>query len=259
MVNQRELFEKVIHDLRDKESGCPWDLKQSHTSLKKYFLEEVYEFLDEVDNNDFDAMEDELGDVLLQIYLHAQLLKEETSDRINIETIAQKISEKMVRRHPHVFDKANHDKETNLSESWQKIKDAEGRKRSQLDCHRKGHPLNQADKLFKFVKKEGFRFESLEDSLDKIQEELNEVKEVAHEGKKSAKLKEELGDLLLATCSSISELGFSSEELLLSAVQKFSKRYEIMTCEIVEDNTNMKELDYQRKLAYWNKAKLIVD
>jgi tetrapyrrole methylase family protein/MazG family protein len=76
MAEQRELFEKVIHDLRDKENGCPWDLKQSHTSLKKYFLEEVYEFLDEVDNNDFEAMEDELGDVLLQIYLHAQLLKE---------------------------------------------------------------------------------------------------------------------------------------------------------------------------------------
>ncbi|MCO4783400.1 MAG: nucleoside triphosphate pyrophosphohydrolase [Candidatus Cloacimonetes bacterium] len=259
MVNQREQFEKVIHDLRDKDNGCPWDLKQSHSSLKKYFLEEVYEFLDEVDNNDLDAMEDELGDVLLQIYLHAQLLKEETQNRINIETIAQKICEKMVRRHPHVFDKDNHDKDTNLSESWQKIKDAEGRKKSKLDSHRKGQPLTQADKLFKFVKKEGFRFESFQDSLQKVQEEIQEVNEVAHLGKKSPKLKEELGDLLLATCSSISELGFSSEELLLSAIQKFSKRYEAMDVSITKDEKSMKDLDYQDKLSYWGQAKAQVD
>lgn len=259
MVNQRELFEKVIHDLRDKENGCPWDLEQSHTSLKKYFLEEVYEFLDEVDNNDINAMEDELGDVLLQVYLHAQLLKEETSNRVNIESIAQKICEKMVRRHPHVFDKKNHDENTNLSENWQKIKEQEGRKKSLLQSHRKGHPLHQADKLFKFVKKEGFRFECFQDSLNKVQEEFNEVQEVAHEGKHSAKLKEELGDLLLATCSTISELGFSSEELLLSAIQKLSKRYEKMDRNIVEDRKNMRELDSQSKLAYWNKAKLQVD
>ena len=255
MPIQREIFEKIIHDLRDKNDGCPWDLKQTHVSLKKYFLEEVYEFLDEVDNDNFDAMEDELGDVLLQIYLHAQLLKEETNNKINIESIAQKISEKMIRRHPHVFDKENFDSSIKLSESWENIKEQEGRSKSKFRKDRKGHPLLQADKIFKEVKAEGFRFLNVKDSLEKVQEELEEVHEVLEMGKKSPQLREELGDLLLSVCSSISELGLSSEELLLSAIHKFSSRYEKMDSLLTSEKLEMNQLSYESKLSYWEQAK----
>ncbi|PCJ19360.1 MAG: nucleoside triphosphate pyrophosphohydrolase [Candidatus Cloacimonadota bacterium] len=253
MSIQREVFEKIIDDLRDKTNGCPWDLKQTHSSLKKYFLEEVYEFLDEVDNDDFDAMEDELGDVLLQIYLHAQLLKEETNNKINIESIAKKISEKMVRRHPHVFDKKNHDKNLSLAQNWQKIKDEEGK--SQTVFTRKGHPIFQMEQVLKKVKSETFRFSNFEQSLDQVQEELEEVREVYKQDDGEKRLKEELGDLLLSVCSSISELNFSSEELLLSAMNKFCGRYEKMGSLLNKEDLILNKLSEEEKQNYWDLAK----
>ena len=125
MTSSLEKFCQTIAQLRDPDHGCPWDLKQSHASLKKYFLEEVYEFLHEVDENDFEGMEEELGDVLLQIFLHAQLLKEETAGQIDIESVAQKIDAKIVHRHPHVFDPQYQPEGKSVEEIWAETKNAQ--------------------------------------------------------------------------------------------------------------------------------------
>ena len=120
--SELQRFRKIVARLRDPETGCPWDLKQNHDSLKKYFLEEVYEFLEEVDHANQEGMEEELGDVLLQIYLHAQLLEESSLGRINLETVARKISDKIIRRHPHVFEPDFDQKDYCPQTSWRDIK-----------------------------------------------------------------------------------------------------------------------------------------
>lgn len=118
-------FIAVIEALRHPVTGCPWDLKQDHQSLRPYFIEEVHEFLEAQSKGLAEDMEEELGDVLLQIYLHARLLEENTSGRISIGTVAQTITDKMIRRHPHVFgDVVAKDSETVLA-NWQEIKEKE--------------------------------------------------------------------------------------------------------------------------------------
>jgi tetrapyrrole methylase family protein/MazG family protein len=254
-------FQEIVARLRDKENGCPWDLKQTHESLKPYFLEEVYEFFSALDDGDVDGMEEELGDVLLQIYLHVRLLEEKTGGRINIDTVARKISDKMQRRHPHIFQKdfvLKQGSPEEVEQNWKKIKDKEKGPVATdvLHKYRKYPLLARIEGLYRDIKRYGFRFENRKQSLLKVQEELEEAMEKLAVNDEAG-FREELGDLLLAVCSAAVESRLSPEELLLFALRKFEFRYRKMM-EIVDlRKLNFSALHYEEKRGIWEEAKRI--
>jgi tetrapyrrole methylase family protein/MazG family protein len=248
-------FRDIIERLRHPVTGCPWDLKQTHDSLKRFFLEEVYEFLREVDKNEQEAMEEELGDVLLQIYLHSRLLEENSNGKINIETIAGRICDKMIRRHPHVFSDIEADTASQVEDNWQKIKarekGGEDVPRSVFHKFKSDPPLRKVENIYREVKRSGFKFDTVSQAMDKVSEELAEVKEQIEEN--GDFLKEEMADLLMAVCSLAVELKFSPEELLLMSLNKFEGRWDKL--HVCLEGRDMKALSYEEKLSLWEKAK----
>jgi len=200
-----EEFLKVIEELRS-EHGCPWDREQTHASLKQCMLEEAYEVIDGITEyektGDYKNLREELGDVLLQVVLHAQIAKEES--HFSMEEIVDEICEKMIRRHPHVFGDAaaNNSKESLVL--WEDIKKQEKKEETLADTLNrvaKAFPANiRAEKIQKKAAKSGFEFESLEQVLGKVKEELAELEaeifaEKCAENPQKDRLEEEFGDL----------------------------------------------------------------
>jgi len=134
LIRLREVMDKLRSP-----GGCPWDAEQDHTSLLKYLLEESYEFIESVENNDRDAMQEELGDLLLQVYFHSRMAEEDAKQPFNIEDVAKSVADKLIRRHPHVFAGEVVDSSADVLENWEKQKAAEKRRTSAID----GVPLAQ--------------------------------------------------------------------------------------------------------------------
>ncbi|MEE2924128.1 MAG: nucleoside triphosphate pyrophosphohydrolase [bacterium] len=255
--SELQRFRKIVARLRDPETGCPWDLKQNHDSLKKYFLEEVYEFLEEVDHSNPEGMEEELGDVLLQIYLHAQLLEESSLGRINLETVARKISDKIIRRHPHVFEPDFDQKDYCPQTSWRDIKAKEKSSKSSsslFEKYRALPSLQKVEKIYQEVKSAGFRFESPEDSLSKVDEELREFRHSVLE-ESSERQREEFADIFMALYSAAVEHGYSPEELTQLSLNKFRKRWECLEAKVESKKLDLKTASYKQKKVLWDEAK----
>ena len=134
LIRLREVMDKLRSP-----GGCPWDAEQDHTSLLKYLLEESYEFIESVENNDRDAMQEELGDLLLQVYFHSRMAEEDAKQPFNIEDVAKSVADKLIRRHPHVFAGEVVDSSADVLENWEKQKAAEKGRSSAID----GVPLAQ--------------------------------------------------------------------------------------------------------------------
>ena len=134
LIRLREVMDKLRSP-----GGCPWDAEQDHTSLLKYLLEESYEFIESVENNDLDAMQEELGDLLLQVYFHSRMAEEDAKQPFNIEDVAKSVADKLIRRHPHVFAGEVVDSSADVLENWEKQKAAEKGRTSAID----GVPLAQ--------------------------------------------------------------------------------------------------------------------
>tara|TARA_B100000674_G_scaffold484366_1_gene489651 strand:- start:1009 stop:1812 length:804 start_codon:yes stop_codon:yes gene_type:complete len=256
-ISEMQRFREIIARLRDPDTGCPWDLKQSHKTLKKYFLEEVYEFLDEVDHSNQDGMEEELGDVLLQVYLHAQLLEESSQGSISLETVARKISDKIVRRHPHVFEPDFDQTDYCPEKSWEAIKSREKsvKKSANLfEQYRALPPLQKVEKIYKEIKATGFRFKSPEHALSKIDEELEEFRQsVLVEC--SERQREEFADIFMALYSAAVEYGYSPEELTQLSMNKFRKRWENFESKVQSSGLDLKTASYEQKRLLWDEAK----
>lgn len=268
MSSQLLRFQQIVQALRDPDSGCPWDLAQTHKTLKKYFLEEVYEFLAEVEDDNLQGMEEELGDVLLQIYLHSQMLEEESGGEITLETVASKIADKIVRRHPHVFDPEFDSGGMTVEEHWQRIKNEEKlgsgdqkelpvASQDPFVVHRKQLGMQKLEKIYRDIKKMGFRFPDPCVAFEKVQEELNEVREVLTRSSEpdESELKEELGDLMLSICSSVIEFGYSPEEILQSGFHKFEARWQDYFARVRENGLDLQELSYEQKQKLWQEVK----
>ena len=229
-----EEFLKVIEELRS-EHGCPWDREQTHASLKQCMLEEAYEVIDGITEyektGDYKNLREELGDVLLQVVLHAQIAKEES--HFSMEEIVDEICEKMIRRHPHVFGDAaaNNSKESLVL--WEDIKKQEKKEETLADTLNrvaKAFPANvRAEKIQKKAAKSGFEFESLEQVLGKVKEELAELEaeifaEKCTENPQKDRLEEEFGDLMFSVINLSRFLGLNAENSLTNATNKFINR-----------------------------------
>ncbi|MCB9091263.1 MAG: nucleoside triphosphate pyrophosphohydrolase [Halobacteriovoraceae bacterium] len=253
----------VIAQLRDPQGGCPWDLEQTHESLRPYLIEECYEMLHAINSQDPQLLKEEMGDVLLQVILHAQLASERKD--FDIQNVCQGLQDKIVRRHPHVFKKKKNDEDLSLNElheQWEEIKVQEGKTKSILPEEDLFNPsLHAAFKIGKRTKKIKFDWESPHEVLNKVQEELDELKESLDKKSQSRSpyfetaIEEELGDILFTVAQLARHLNFDPELTLSSANKKFYTRFVQMIELCGNREQDFLKLSLKEKEKLWSRVK----
>lgn len=247
---------ETIAKLRDPQNGCPWDLEQTHNTLLKYLIEEAYEFIHATESGDKGKMEEEIGDVLLQVLLHSKIASETNS--FDIESVAKKLADKMIYRHPHVFEDKNLAKTSKeVTQNWEKLKKKEKQNQHFFTKEDTFMPaLMSADKIGAKSAKVNFDWENVSQVLDKVDEELAEVKhEMKDPAKNFKKLKEEIGDLLFSVAQLARHLNIDPEDSLRQANLKFIKRFSLLENFIQEDKKDMMQMKVPELEQYWLKVK----
>ena len=255
MEELKRLIE-VVARLRDPEKGCPWDSVQTNMSIRRYLIEEAGEYLDALEAGDDYAVRDELGDLLLQVVLNAQIAKDE--GRFDLEDVARSEADKMIRRHPHVFGESNAKGEAELKAQWERIKHTEhgyDARKSALDGVPRSVPgLQRAQKTASKSMRAGFKWPSPEGSLAKIREELAEVEDAFHNGTHEH-LAEEIGDLLFATTVFCQIMDIQAEETIHAAIAKYTKRFHALETIMAERGIDIKQCSIDELVALWKEAK----
>ena len=250
-----ELLE-VMRRLRDPDGGCPWDLKQDFSTIAPYTIEEAYEVADAIAQGDLQELKKELGDLLFQIVFYAQLASEQGA--FGFDDVVEAITEKMLRRHPHVFGDAVCEDEASLKEAWEAEKQRERRDQAQhsaLDGVARALPaLVRADKLQKRAARVGFDWPDAGGAMAKVEEELEEVRE-AVAGGDPARIEEEVGDLLFAAVNVARLLGVDAEQALRGSNERFERRFRTMEKQLQEQGRAMNGLDPEALDEAWEAAK----
>jgi tetrapyrrole methylase family protein/MazG family protein len=244
-----ELLE-IMAILRGPE-GCPWDKGQTHESLRPYVVEEAYELVEAVDGGENAEIKEELGDILLQIIFHSQIAAE--TNRFNFDDVVQGISEKLLRRHPHVFGDKKAVDEAEALQNWERIKtETEGKKRT------KRHPgtpiLHRALRMQEKAVSFGFDWEETSQLFEKLEEEIIEVQEAIASGNRE-EITEEIGDLLFMTVNLSRFLDIHPEEALERSLNKFTKRFRSMEEMAALDNRPLENMALAEMEKYWERAK----
>jgi MazG family protein len=214
----------VVHRLRAP-GGCPWDREQTHETLIPHLLEEAYEVAEAIKNNDMPHLREELGDLLLQPVLHAEIASE--TGAFDLDAIAHELTEKLIRRHPHVFGEANAETSDAVLKQWDAIKREEKGTQRESILHGISHglpALMRAQKLQKKAAKVGFDWPDAAPVLEKIREEAAEITH-AMDARNAAAVTEEVGDLLFTVVNLARKLGVDSESALAAASAKFERRF----------------------------------
>lgn len=248
-------FINIVETLRS-EDGCPWDREQTHESLRECLVEECYEVIDAIEKQDDAGLIEELGDVLLQVVMHGTIAKED--GYFNLNDIIDGISNKMILRHPHVFGNAKADTSSEVIVNWEEIKKKEKNLDTitdEMNTIAKSFPaLVRAYKLQNKAKKVGFDWDNVEDAMEKVKEELNEVKDV-YNGENRAMIEEEIGDLLFSCVNVARFLKVNSELALNKTSDKFLKRFAYIESKARENNRNLKEMTLEEMDSLWDDAK----
>jgi MazG family protein len=248
----------VIKRLRHPTNGCPWDLEQTHSTLLKYLLEESYEFIEATEKNDPRLMEEELGDVLLQILLHSTIAEENKS--FSLETVAKTLADKIIRRHPHVFEKrpAGINSEEVVAK-WQEIKTQEkGEPKYVMNSKLLHFPaLESALRIGEKSTDVNFDWVDYTQVMFKVEEEWQEVKEELPPGGKinRDRVKEELGDLLFSVAQLSRHLGINPEECLRDANKKFIGRFQKVEDRVRSSGRKIQETPQEDLEKLWNEVK----
>lgn len=248
-------FRQIIATLRGPD-GCPWDQKQTHESLKKYLLEEAHEFLAAVDAEDDFAMVEELGDVLLQVFLHAQI--GEDNGYFTLEEVLASISEKMIRRHPHVFgDVTAEDAETVVA-NWEAIKKQEkGHADDEPLLKNEYSPYSSLQTSYNYQKKAatvGFDWPNADDAWEKFTEEWQEFRDEITQGNEISRT-DEFGDVLFTLVNIARFYKISPEEAMLHANEKFARRFHFVEQSVVKSGKAFSDFTLEQLDAFWNEAK----
>lgn len=247
----------IMARLRDKNGGCPWDIEQNFATIAPYTIEEAYEVSDAIAKNDMPALKDELGDLLFQVVFHAQMAAE--AGHFNFDDVVKNVSEKMLRRHPHVFGDADVKTADAQVENWEVIK-AEERAKKNAGAGVLGDipsalpELMRAQKISKRAARVGFDWPDLQGVIEKVEEELDEVLAAASQGDEAG-VHEEMGDLLFAVTNLSRALDVDAEEALRSANRKFMGRFAHMEAALKATGKRMEDLDLDALEALWQQAK----
>ncbi|WP_129730927.1 nucleoside triphosphate pyrophosphohydrolase [Ectobacillus funiculus] len=254
LYQQFDVLRSIIAELRGP-NGCPWDKEQTNVSLKKYLIEEAYELLDAIDEEDDDHIVEELGDVLLQVLLHAQIGEDE--GWFSIDDVIRTLSEKMVRRHPHVFGSVEATTADEVLANWEEIKNNEKDrvKESVLSGIPKSLPqLLQAYELQKKAAKVGFDWDDVKPMIEKVSEEWNEFQQELGEMNEE-RMVSEFGDILFAFVNIARYYKINPEEAVHATNRKFLKRFSYIEMKTAEVNKDMKSCTLEELDALWEEAK----
>lgn len=266
MTNERYTLDDLIHlmaRLRDPDTGCSWDLKQTYSSIAKSTIEEAYEVVDAIESGDAGHLKEELGDLLFQVIFYSRLGQEEA--KFDFHSIVHSLTEKLIRRHPHVFPNgsltdvvAQTAAPEAVKASWEAIKKQERNAKGQadlLDDVPLGLPaLTRAEKLQKRAASVGFDWQEPKQVLTKLQEEMTEL-QVALEAGDERGQKEELGDVLFTLVNLARHLDIDAETALRSANNKFSGRFRYIEQKVTADGGALKDTNVDLMERYWQEAK----
>lgn len=253
-LKEWQTLRKIVADLRGP-NGCPWDKEQTHTSLKKFAVEEVYELLQAIDNEDDDHIVEELGDVLLQVFLHAQI--GEDNGYFSLEDVLASITEKMIRRHPHVFGDVVASNTEDVLRNWQQIKENEQKEKadSMLDGElRADSSLLTSFNYQKKVAKVGFDWADVSGAWEKFEEELDEWKKELHAGTKDTQV-DELGDVLFTIVNLARFYGLSPEQAMMQANEKFKRRFQFIESSVKKGKGDFSRYTLEELDGFWKEAK----
>ncbi|PQJ89949.1 nucleoside triphosphate pyrophosphohydrolase [Aliivibrio sifiae] len=264
--NSIEQLLLIMAQLRDKESGCPWDRKQTFDSIIPHTIEETYEVVDAIHKKDWENLKEELGDLLFQVIFYAQMTKEE--GLFDFNDVVETLNEKLVRRHPHVFGSDVFSSEEEIAANWDKVKQKErldkgllkqysSSQQSILDSIPSALPgLLRANKIQKQCAKVGFDWDELKPVADKVNEEVAEVLEEALKiPRDEDKLEEELGDLLFATVNFSRHLGKNPEQALCKANDKFERRFRQIEVNVAKKHKTIQQCDLNELDSEWENVK----
>jgi tetrapyrrole methylase family protein/MazG family protein len=249
-----ESFAEIIAHLRAP-NGCPWDREQTHETLRKHLLEESYETIAAIDSGDFTSMREEFGDLLLQVVLQAQIANEE--GQFNINQVIQGIYSKIVRRHPHVFGDLKLEGVEGVLANWEKLKEAERKNNGQkekglLDGIPVALPaLSQAQEYQDRAARVGFDWPEIEGVLDKVKEEIEEIKNAETD----FELASEIGDLFFALVNVARWKSVDAESALRGTNKKFKRRFGYVEQDAKKNGRNLSDLNLEEMDALWNQAK----
>ena len=256
MPHRIEELLEIMERLRDPEAGCPWDLEQDFSSIAPYTIEEAYEVADAIAQGEMQELKKELGDLLFQVVFHAQMARERGA--FDFGDVVDAITEKMLRRHPHVFGDAVAGDEASLKAAWEAEKQRERRaqaRHSALDGVARALPaLVRADKLQKRAARVGFDWPDAGGAMAKVEEELEEVRE-AVEGGDAGRIAEEVGDLLFAAVNVARLLGVDAEQALRMGNDRFERRFRLMEEQLQRRGLELERLDPATLDRAWEEAK----
>lgn len=239
--------------------GCPWDIKQTHESIKKNFIEETYEVIEAINKKDAESLKEELGDVLLQVALHCEMERE--TGAFDFNDVANDICRKLIVRHPHVFGNVSAADEKEALSRWDavklKTKGMKTQSEAMLKVPREFPALMRAQKIQQKAARAGFDWDNTDGAFEKLYEEIHELKSAiaAH---KSAAIEDEFGDVLFSCVNIARFIDVDSEEALTAATDKFLERYLIVEKLAQEKNIDMKTATIEQLDVLWNKAKIII-
>lgn len=238
----------IIERLRSPE-GCPWDREQTHDSIKGNMLEEAYEAVETIDKGDMDKFCEELGDLLMQIVLHAQIAKEEGS--FEISDVIQKINDKLIHRHPHVFGNVKVKDSSDVVANWEQLKREEGKGEMLSGLPKNMPSLAYAQAVGRRVARVGFDWVRVDDIIDKLSEEVSELQQAGDHRQRTI----EFGDLLFTLVSIARRMDIDAEAALRACNERFYKRFSYMEKVCKERGLLLADMSLNEQNSLWNEAK----
>ena len=249
----------IMQQLRDPETGCPWDIKQTFTSIVPHTIEEAYEVADAIEQGDFSELEKELGDLLFQVVFYSQLGAEEK--HFDFDSVVAAICEKLIRRHPHVFASSDFQSDEEIKANWENEKSKERQQKNNdqglsilADIPSNLPALSQAAKIQKRCAHVGFDWHNIDDVFAKVEEEVQEVKQELHHN--DVALSEELGDLMFAVVNLCRHAKQDPEALLRQANKKFTKRFYGVERKVKHSSKTIEQHSLDELEEYWQQVKV---
>lgn len=254
--------------LRDPETGCPWDLKQNYKTIAPFTLEEAYEVADAIHREDFPHLKEELGDLFFQVVFYTQMAEEQ--GHFSFDEVMQGLEAKLVRRHPHVFPDGTLASEVNpgrsidddtIKSNWETIKQQEKAKNNQLgdslldQVPTSMSPLKRAYKLQATVAKKGFDWQQVEKVIEKLEEELQELRVEVEQNAPLEKVADELGDLMFCCVNLARHYKLDAEMVMLQANRKFENRFRLLEKALLQQGVSLDQATLEQMEAEWQNAK----
>jgi MazG family protein len=252
MIKYEQSFDRLQNIMIDLRANCPWDKKQTIHSLRQLTIEEMYELVDAITDQNWDGVKEELGDLLLHIVFYATIAKEE--NQFNINQVIEQVCNKLVFRHPHIYSNVKAEDEEAVKRNWENLKLKEGKKTILGGVPKSLPALIKALRIQEKAKQVGFEWKVTSQVKSKLMEELSELDEVIAEGNQD-RMEDEFGDVLFSMVNYARFLNIDPENALERTNKKFKKRFEQMEAILTNDNKELSSYTLEEMDAVWNQIK----